>query len=102
MEHKKKLYIVSAVCSALSIVATANVSAQGYYDPVKKRCYGAALAGQNDCPSENPSQNESHSCKGTATTDCKPTDWKHAKSAEKCEQMIEKNCPENAMITEDD
>lgn len=102
MKDKKSLYISSAVCSALSIVVASHVSAEGYYDPVKKRCYGAALAGQNDCPSEDPSLNESHSCKGTATTNCDPTDWKRAKSQKQCEKLIKKNCPENAITADEE
>jgi len=84
MEDKKAFYIASAVFSALTIISTDQVSAKAY-DPVKKRCYGAALAGQNDCPSDV------HSCKGTSTTDCNPQDWKLAMSQEECDKMI-KEC----------
>jgi uncharacterized membrane protein len=89
MENKKSLYIASAVCTALSVVANPSISAKGHYDAAKKRCYGASLAGQNDCPSGG------HSCKGTATTDCNPKDWKIVRSQKECHDMMAKNCPQN-------
>ena len=93
MNNKRSLYISTAVCSALSMISVDRSSAQehGYYDAKKKRCYGSALAGQNDCPSIS----EGHTCKGTATVDCDLKDWKLAKTAKECEDLIAKNCPQN-------
>lgn len=90
MENKKTLYIASAVCTALSMTAATGVSAAGgKYDSSMKHCYGAALAGQNDCKSDP------HTCKGQSTIDCSLTDWKLAKSQADCETLIAKNCPQN-------
>lgn len=91
MKNKKSLYIASALCSALSIAAANGASAAGgNYDATMKHCYGAALAGQNDC------KGDPHTCKGNATVDCSATDWKMAMSQEDCDAMIAKNCPQNS------
>ncbi|MCI5058566.1 MAG: DUF2282 domain-containing protein [Flavobacteriales bacterium] len=89
MKDKKSIYIATAVFSAVSLAATAASAAGGHYDASMKHCYGAALAGQNDCKSDP------HTCKGQSTADCSPTDWKMAKSQEECDALIAKNCPQN-------
>ncbi|MBS0271194.1 MAG: DUF2282 domain-containing protein [Proteobacteria bacterium] len=90
MENKKTLYIASAVCTALSMAAATSASAAGgHYDASMKHCYGAALAGQNDC------KGDPHSCKGQASVDCSLTDWKMAMSQADCDNLIAKNCPQN-------
>lgn len=89
MKDKKSLYIASAVCSALSMVAATGASAGGHYDAAKMHCYGAAKSGQNDCASGT------QSCKGSSSQDCSLTDWKFAKSEEECMALIAKNCPQN-------
>jgi uncharacterized membrane protein len=90
MEPKKSLYFASAVCSALSMASATGASAVGgYHDATTKHCYGAALAGQNDCGADR------QTCKGTAQADCDLGDWKFAKSEEECKALIAKNCPQN-------
>lgn len=76
---------------AVSLTATAAPAAGGHYDASKKHCYGAALAGQNDCKSIG----ETHSCKGNAKENCTAKDWKMAMSQEECDALIAKNCPQN-------
>ncbi len=91
MKDKKSIYIATAVFSAVSLAATAASAAGGHYDASMKHCYGATLAGQNDCTSEG----ETHTCKGQSTADCGLTDWKMAMSQEECDALIAKNCPQN-------
>jgi len=83
MKDKKSLYVASALCSALCIATTSHALAEGSYDPQKKHCYGAALKGQNDCGDK-----AAHSCKGTATVNCSPKDWKLVLAKEDCELLI--------------
>jgi uncharacterized membrane protein len=78
----KSLYIASAVVTAASFASINNAAAK--YDAEMKHCYGAALAGQNDCKAG------AHSCKGNATESCSENDWKMAMSNEECDAMVKK------------
>lgn len=65
--QSKSLVIAGALCAALSSVATV-ASAEG----AKEKCFGVALAGQNDCAA-----GEGTTCAGTSKVDCQGNSWKY-------------------------
>lgn len=81
----KTLAVASAVAAALSATAT-TVSAQS-----KEKCYGVALAGQNDCAA-----GPGTTCAGTSTLDYQGNAWKLVETGT-CEEM---DLPEMADGTE--
>lgn len=81
----KTLAVASAVAAALSATAT-TVSAQS-----KEKCYGVALAGQNDCAA-----GPGTTCAGTSTLDYQGNAWKLVEAGT-CEEM---DLPEMADGTE--
>jgi uncharacterized membrane protein len=79
----KQLLVRSAYASlvALGMVSAAHAGPVAP-DASKDKCYGIAIAGQNDCASASGS----HSCAGTATKDKDPGDWKYVAKGT-CEKM---------------
>ena len=73
--HVKSLAVAGAVAAALT--AHTTTSAVAGSDTVK--CYGIALAGQNDCAA-----GPGTTCAGTSTLDYQGNSWK-AVSKEECE-----------------
>lgn len=72
-------FVAGAVAAALSAVAApTTASAQ---DAGKEKCYGVALAGQNDCAA-----GPGTTCKGTSTVDYQGNSWKLV-DAGTCEAM---------------
>ncbi|MFM7334007.1 MAG: DUF2282 domain-containing protein [Tabrizicola sp.] len=65
--QSKSLVIAGALCAALSSVATV-ASAEGE----KEKCFGVALAGQNDCAA-----GEGTTCAGTSKVDYQGNSWKY-------------------------
>ena len=61
--------IKTALACALAAGAVSTAHAA---DPNKEKCFGVALAGQNDCANLSGS----HSCAGQAKTDKDPGEWK--------------------------
>jgi uncharacterized membrane protein len=64
--QSKSLVIAGALCAALSSVATV-ASAEG----ANEKCFGVALAGQNDCAA-----GEGTTCAGTSKVDYQGNSWK--------------------------
>jgi len=62
----KTLAVVGAVAAAMTAAATTHASAQA-----KEKCYGVALAGQNDCAA-----GAGTTCAGTSTMDYQGNSWK--------------------------
>lgn len=88
MTDKKSIYIASAVCSALAFATTtANAETKPHYNVAKKRCYGAALKGKDDCGVMGA---------GKATKDCDPQAYMNANTEQACMDMMKKNCPNHA------
>jgi uncharacterized membrane protein len=54
-----------------SLLALGALTAQAADAPAKEKCYGVAMAGQNDCAANG------HSCAGQAKADKDPTEWKY-------------------------
>ena len=68
---------IAAAASALAaaaLLASASTSAQDREMP-RERCYGVALAGQNDCAA-----GPGTSCAGTATVDYQGNAWKYVEA----------------------
>jgi len=65
--NNKKLLASAALAVALSTTITAPAQAAG-----KEKCYGVALAGQNDCGNLAGT----HSCAGQSTVDNDMGEWK--------------------------
>lgn len=65
--QSKSLVIAGALVAALSSVATI-ASAEG----AKEKCFGVALAGQNDCAA-----GEGTTCAGTSKVDYQGNAWKY-------------------------
>lgn len=93
MKSKTSRYISSAVCSALSFAVAHGASAEtkDYYDEKSNHCFGAAKAGENGCASKE----DKHACTGTSKLDCSWNDWTITRTRENCEELMQKNCPEN-------
>ncbi|MDK3018068.1 BufA1 family periplasmic bufferin-type metallophore [Pseudodonghicola flavimaris] len=67
MSHAAKtLTIASALATALTLTAQTEAQAQS-----KEKCYGVALAGQNDCAA-----GPGTTCAGTSTMDYQGNSWK--------------------------
>lgn len=67
MNNKQRI-ATSALAVALTTIATLPAAqAAG-----KEKCYGIALAGQNDCANLSGT----HACAGQAKTDNDPVEWK--------------------------
>lgn len=67
MDNKQRV-ATAALAVALTTVATMPVAHAGG----KEKCYGIALAGQNDCGNLAGT----HSCAGQSTVDNDPGEWK--------------------------
>lgn len=66
--NNKQRVATAALAVALSTIATLPAAqAAG-----KEKCYGVALAGQNDCANLSGT----HACAGQAKTDNDPVEWK--------------------------
>lgn len=63
-----------------SLLALGTVTAQAADAPAKEKCYGVAMAGQNDCAANG------HSCAGQSKADKDPTEWKYV-PAGSCAEM---------------
>lgn len=75
--NKSKVVAIGAVSGLLALGVMSN-SAMAASD--KEKCYGVAMAGQNDCASNG------HACAGQATKDKDPGDWKYVAKGT-CESM---------------
>ena len=61
-----------AVAAAIgSLLALGTVTAGAADAPAKEKCYGVAMAGQNDCAANG------HSCAGQSKADKDPGEWKY-------------------------
>ena len=65
--QSKSLAIAGAPCAALSSVATVAAA-----EDAKEKCYGVALADQNDCTA-----GEGTTCAGTSKVDYQGSSWKY-------------------------
>ena len=74
--QSKSLVIAGAFCAALSSVATVAAA-----EDAKEKCFGVALAGQNDCAA-----GEGTTCAGTSKVDYQGNSWKLV-PAGTCETM---------------
>ncbi len=76
------LLVAGAVATAFALSAGSALADKHGDDHADKsvRCYGVALAGENDCASAG-----NNSCAGTSTVDNDPYAWKVIESAEACE-----------------
>jgi uncharacterized membrane protein len=75
------LVATAAVASLLALgAATAQAGAHAGGMEAKEKCYGIAMAGQNDCAANG------HSCQGQAKTDKDPSEWKNVPKG-KCAEM---------------
>jgi len=61
--------ISAAIAGLLALGAATTVVAAD--EAAKEKCYGVAKAGANDCAANG------HACKGQATTDNNPGEWKY-------------------------
>ncbi len=75
------LALAGSLASALATVATA-APVTGEYMSGKEKCYGIALAGQNDCAA-----GPGTTCAGTSTKDYQSNAWK-AVPAGTCETTV--------------
>jgi len=66
---KHSLIISAALAATLAAGTTLSTTAAA---AGKEKCYGVAMAGQNDCANLSGT----HSCAGQATTDNAPDEWK--------------------------
>ena len=70
---KYSLLMVTAL-AGLTLAACSKPDASAGTDKKKKKkCYGIAMAGKNDCANKTGS----HSCAGQSTKDKDPADWKY-------------------------
>lgn len=65
--QSKSLVIAGALCAALSSVAAVALA-----EGAKEKCFGVALAGQNDCAA-----GEGTTCAGTSKVDYQGNSWKY-------------------------
>jgi uncharacterized membrane protein len=70
--------VISTAIGGLLALGAAGVQAADA--PAKEKCYGVAMAGQNDCAANG------HSCQGQAKADKDPTEWKYVEKG-KCAEM---------------
>ena len=66
----QRLVISSALASVLALGLIGQAAAQ---PKPKEKCYGIAMAGQNDCANLSGS----HTCAGQAKADNDATEWKY-------------------------
>lgn len=71
MNAPVKITITAATGIALALGAGITVANAGSKD--KEKCYGIALAGENDCGNLA----KTHSCQGQATVDFDKGEWKY-------------------------
>jgi uncharacterized membrane protein len=74
--NTRNLVISTAIGGLLALGAVAAQAADG----AKEKCYGVAMAGQNDCAANG------HSCAGQAKADKDPAEWKYVEKG-KCAEM---------------
>jgi uncharacterized membrane protein len=78
--------LATAVATALSSMAFAapltDAEVKAAMDAGKEKCYGVALAGQNDCAA-----GPGTTCQGTSTVDYQPNAWKFVDGGT-CESMM--------------
>ncbi|MFP8966389.1 DUF2282 domain-containing protein [Pokkaliibacter sp. CJK22405] len=74
---KSSKLIAAGAVSGLLALSALSAPAQA---ADKEKCYGVAMAGQNDCASNG------HACAGQATKDKDPGDWKYVAKGS-CEDM---------------
>ncbi len=77
----KSLVIAAAIGSLLALgsVSVTLADSDGAME-AKEKCFGIAMAGQNDCAAKG------HSCQGHAKADKDPADWKNV-PAGTCAEM---------------
>ena len=78
---QKSFSLATAVVAATSLAAATGAFAEGHFDAANNHCYGAAMAGQNDCKAG------AHSCKGQSTAPCADDEWALADNEEACKDM---------------
>jgi uncharacterized membrane protein len=76
---KNQALVASAAVASLLALGAATAQAGAHMD-AKEKCYGIAMAGQNDCAANG------HSCQGQAKTDKDPSEWKNVPKG-KCAEM---------------
>jgi uncharacterized membrane protein len=74
---KTRNLVISTAIGGLLALGAAGAQAA---DDAKEKCYGVAMAGQNDCAANG------HSCAGQAKTDKDPAEWKNVEKG-KCAEM---------------
>ncbi|BBF86591.1 putative signal peptide protein [Aquitalea magnusonii] len=77
--NASKTLLASAMGAVVTLAALAAAPAQA---AEQEKCYGVAMAGMNDCASATGA----HGCKGQATVDKDPGDWKLLAKGS-CQQM---------------
>lgn len=80
------LALAAALGSALALSAPV-AQAEDVATSAKERCYGIAMAGQNDCAA-----GPGTSCAGSSTSDHQANAWKYV-PAGTCEQMASTTSP---------
>ncbi|CAG2148716.1 BufA1 family periplasmic bufferin-type metallophore [Cupriavidus plantarum] len=78
--NKQSALVAAALVGLFSAGAGVAHAADANAD--KEKCYGVAMAGQNDCASSSGS----HSCAGQSKADKDPKDWKYVAKGT-CAQM---------------
>ena len=76
------LLVAGAVAAAFAMSAGSALAGENGEKAADAgvKCYGIALAGENDCASA-----AGNSCAGSSTVDNDPMAWKYSESAEACE-----------------
>ena len=79
--NNRSLVTTAAVGSLLALGSvSATLADSDSAMEAREKCFGIAMAGQNDCAAKG------HSCQGQARTDKDPADWKNV-PAGKCAEM---------------
>lgn len=79
-KSSKSLLMSTAVGSLLALGSVALSGTALAASDAKEKCYGVAMAGENDCAANG------HGCQGQAKTDKDPAEWKYVEQG-KCAEM---------------
>jgi uncharacterized membrane protein len=79
INKRKSLFVIAGAVTAALAAASMSAPAQA---AGKEKCFGVALAGQNDCAA-----GAGTSCAGTSTVDYQGNAWKYV-PAGTCEKMM--------------
>ena len=83
-DRKTSSFLVAGAVAAAFALSAGSAFASEHEDGAEDagvKCYGIAMAGENDCASAG-----GNSCAGHSTVDNDPMAWKHSESAEACEE----------------